>query len=59
MVKLNNRKIAWIVKRVSSGEISTKDATTTYHREVPKLNPDRRPKTSLTMAGVEGMRSPL
>jgi len=75
MVKLSNKKIAWIVKHVSSGEVSTKDAADLYgitqrrveqltkkyleQGEIPKLNPNRRPKTSLKKAGVEGMQSPL
>jgi putative transposase len=75
VVKLNNRKIAWIVKHVSSGEVSTKDAADIYgitqrgaqqftkkyleQRKIPEINPNRRPKTSLTRAGVEGMQSPL
>jgi len=75
VVKLNNKKMAWMVKHVSSGEVSTKDAADIYgitqrrvqqltkkyleQGEVPKLNPNRRPKTPLTRAGVEGMQSPL
>jgi len=30
VVKLSNKKIAWIVKHVSSGEVSTKDAADLY-----------------------------
>jgi len=69
VVKLSNKKIAWIVRHVSSGEISTKDAADIYNitqrrvqqltkkyleqGEMPKLNPNRRPKTSLTREDKE------
>jgi len=69
VVKLSNKKIAWIVKHVSSGEISTRDAAAIYgitqrrvqqltkkyleQGEIPKLNPNRRPKTSLTKEDKE------
>jgi len=69
VVKLNNKKIAWIVRHVSSGEVSTKDAADVYgitqrrvqqltkkyleQGEIPKLNQNRRPRTSLTKEDKE------
>jgi len=64
MVKLTDKKITWIVRNVAGEKVSTKEAARTYgitqrraqqlvrayreEGEVPKLNPDRRPRTYLT-----------
>ena len=64
MVKLNNRQIAWIVKKVSSGKVKTRAAAQIYgvsqrrvqqlakeysdSGEIPRLKKKRRPRTYLT-----------
>ncbi|MFQ5621627.1 MAG: helix-turn-helix domain-containing protein [Candidatus Nanoarchaeia archaeon] len=64
MVKLSNKKIRWLVKNVSNGNVSTRDAANIYNitrrrvqqlvkeyndtGNIPELKANRRPRTYLT-----------